>query len=151
MSSPPIPPTGLLEEDLNIAVVNQRSISSLLVLISRSFVMQMISLGGFFLLSAYLSIAEIGVFFAVSEIVALLGYFSDVGLAAALIQKHDKVQLEDVRTTFTIQQILVTVLCVFILASTPWIRVFFNLNQEGVWLVWALVAGFFLSSLKTIP
>ena len=41
---------------------------------------------------------EIGLFFAVSELVALLGYFSDVGLAAALIQSKEKALIVPIDT-----------------------------------------------------
>jgi len=81
-------------------------------------------------------------FFAISELVAILGYFSDVGLAAALIQKREKPSLEDIRSTFTIQQILVVTLLLIVLLLTPFLRNFYNISQPGVFLLWALTAGF---------
>ncbi|MBM3205834.1 hypothetical protein FJZ41_03250, partial [Candidatus Shapirobacteria bacterium] len=55
------------------------------------------------------------------------------------------------RTTFTIQQALVLTLMVIILALTPWLRQFYHIEQTGIFLLWALVFGFFMASLKTIP
>ncbi len=144
-------PETALEEDLNLLSIKQRSVSGLMVLISRSIFLQLIALGGFFFLTTFLDVSEIGLFFAVGEIVAILGYFSDIGLAAALIQRQEKLHLIDLRTTFTLQQILVTSLCLLVLIFTPQISAYFNLADQGVWLLWALTGGFFLASLKTIP
>src|SRR3989344_5847598 len=140
-----------LDEDLNLLSIKHRSVSGLIVLISRSIFLQLIALIGFFFLTTFLDIAQIGLFFAVSEIVAILGYFSDIGLAAALIQRKESLKLVDIRTTFTIQQILVTGLCLFVFFFSPKISSYFNLDSHGQWLLWALTLGFFLASLKTIP
>jgi O-antigen/teichoic acid export membrane protein len=128
-----------------------RSATGLLVLISRTAFVQIIALAGFFFLSVFLDRADIGIFFAVSEIVALLGFFSDIGLAAALIQKDKEPELEDIRTTFTIQQLLVISLIIIVFTITPLITQTFNLSPQAVHLLWALLAAFFFASLKTIP
>jgi O-antigen/teichoic acid export membrane protein len=128
-----------------------RSVTGLLLLISRTTFVQLIALAGFFFLSVFLSLSDIGIFFAVSEIVALLGFFSDIGLAAALIQKHREPDLEDIRTTFTIQQLLVISLSLIVFAATPLLAHIFHLSSPAVHLLWALLAAFFLASLKTIP
>jgi O-antigen/teichoic acid export membrane protein len=104
-----------------------------------------------FYLTVFLKRSEFGLFFAVVEIVAILGYFSDVGLAASLIQRNQKLKLIEIRTSFTIQQLLVTTLCLATLFGIPWLATAYQLSTDGVWLVRALVAGFFLASLKTIP
>ena len=144
-------PETALEEDLNLLAIKQRSVAGLMVLISRSVFLQLVALAGFFFLTTFLEVAQIGLFFAVSEIVAILGYFSDIGLAAALIQRKESLKLVDIRTTFTIQQILVTGLCLFVFFFSPKISSYFNLDSHGQWLLWALTLGFFLASLKTIP
>jgi O-antigen/teichoic acid export membrane protein len=131
--------------------IKKKSVHSLLFLSFRNLFVQSIGFLGFFLLSIYLDQPQMGLFAAVSEIVAILGYFSDIGLAAALIQKKKKPRLSDIRTTFTIQQILVFTLLslLFILSfSIPKIR---DLDLSGRHLLYALMFGFFTSSLKTIP
>jgi PST family polysaccharide transporter len=92
----------------------------------------------------------LGVFWAVSEVVGFLGYFSDVGLAAAVIQKKTKPKLNELRATFTAQQVLVicSVLIAFLL--TPVLEKKFDF-ENGHFLYWMLLFGFFTSSLKTIP
>ncbi|MEJ2441733.1 MAG: oligosaccharide flippase family protein [Patescibacteria group bacterium] len=104
-----------------------------------------------FLLTFFLDPSQFGVFYIVSAIVNFLAYFSDVGLAAALIQKKEKVTKEELRTTFTIQQSLVLILLLILLLGTPlFIRVY-SLSFEGKLLLYSLGASLLMSSLKTIP
>jgi len=97
-------------EEINIQLIKQRAIKGVVFLSGRMFLLQFVSFLGFFLLTVFLDQAEIGLFFAISELVAILGYFSDVGLAAALIQKKEKPTVKDIQSTFTIQQVLVLTL-----------------------------------------
>jgi len=142
---------SVTSEEIDLQTVKGRAVKGVFALTGRTFFLQIISFFGFFVLTVLLSREEIGLFFAISELVAILGYFSDVGLAAALIQKREKPSLEDIRSTFTIQQILVVTLLLIVLLLTPFLRNFYNISQPGVFLLWALTAGFFLASLKTIP
>ncbi|MCJ7804575.1 oligosaccharide flippase family protein [Patescibacteria group bacterium] len=138
-------------EEINIQLIKQRAVKGVVFLSGRMFFLQLISFAGFFLLTIFLGKAEIGLFFAISELVAILGYFSDIGLAAALIQSREKPTLKEIRSTFTIQQILVLSLLFLVLILTPWLKTFYHIDQPGVFLLWALRFGFFLASLKTIP
>ncbi len=137
--------------EVDLETVKGRAIKGVVALTGRTFLLQIISFFGFFFLTVFLGRAEIGLFFAISELVAILGYFSDIGLAAALIQKKEKPDLRDIRSTFTIQQSLVLTLVFLVFIFTPWLRGFYNISQAGIWLLRALTAGFFLASLKTIP
>ena len=137
--------------EIDLATVKGRAVKGIATLTGRTFLLQVISFLGFFALTVFLGTEEIGLFFAVSELVAILGYFSDIGLAAALIQKKEKPDLADIRSTFTIQQSLVLFLAVLVLAGTPFLKNFYHISQPGVFLMWALTASFFLASLKTIP
>jgi len=140
-----------MREDVDLATIKGRAVKGVVVLTGRTFFLQIISFFGFFFLTVFLGKAEIGLFFAVSELIAILGYFSDIGLAAALIQKKEKPRLADIRSTFTIQQGLVITLIGLVFIFTPWLRSFYSISQNGVWLLWSLAIGFFLASLKTIP
>jgi O-antigen/teichoic acid export membrane protein len=137
--------------DVDLSTVKSRSITGIVTLISRSFVLQIISTAGFFLLSIFLGRPEIGLFIAVNDLVSILGYFSDIGLAASLIQKKDKVTLTDLRTTFTLQQILVVTMIGLTLFSSSWIINYYHIVGGGLWLFYSLLIAFFLASLKTIP
>lgn len=136
---------------VNVKAIKSRSIKGTISLISRSAVVQVISSIGFLLLTIFLNRSDVGLFFAITEIVAILGYFSDIGLAAALIQKKTQPNTRDLRTTFTVQQILVLTLIIIVIALTPMLRHFYSLPASGTYLLFALLIGFFLASLKTIP
>ncbi|MDO8488367.1 MAG: oligosaccharide flippase family protein, partial [bacterium] len=137
--------------DVDLSTVKVRTVSGIATLISRSFLLQLVSTGGFLLLSIFLGRPEIGLFIAVNDLVSILGYFSDVGLAASLVQKRDKVSLTDLRTTFTIQQSIVVSLIVVTLFLSPWLRSYYQIGGNGAWLLYSLLGAFFLASLKTIP
>ena len=137
--------------DVDLATVKARSLTGVVTLISRSFVLQLVATGGFFLLSIYLGRPEIGLFIAVNDLVSILGYFSDIGLAASLIQKRDKVTLTDLRTTFTLQQSLVLILLILTLTLTPFLFNYYHISNSGEFLFYSLLVAFFLASLKTIP
>jgi O-antigen/teichoic acid export membrane protein len=117
----------------------------------RGFFIQFIAQISQFFLLAFLGVNEMGVFWIISAAIGFLVFFSDVGLAAALIQKKEKPTLTDLRTTFTVQQILVLILFIVLLVLTPHFKNIYHLSQEGVTLVYALGFSLFLSSLKSIP
>lgn len=138
-------------EELDIAAVTKRSIHGIFALVTRTFIIQIISFVVNFLLTVYLTPAIFGVYYVVTSVIAFLTYFSDIGLAAALIQKKEEVTEEDLRTTFTIQQALVISVVIIALFATPHVAKFYHLPPDGVFLFQALIIAFFLSSLKTIP
>ncbi|MCL4417364.1 MAG: oligosaccharide flippase family protein [Patescibacteria group bacterium] len=138
-------------EELDVAAVKKRTIQGVFALISRTFVTQILSVTVNFLLTIFLTPSVFGVFYVVSAVISFLSYFSDIGLAAALVQKKEKLTEDDLRTTFTIQQGLIIILVAVALLGSGFISKFYNLEKEGVFLFQALVIAFFLSSLKTIP
>ncbi|SRR5260221_55705 len=138
-------------EELDIAAITKRSIHGVFALVTRTFVISIISFIVNFLLTVFLSPIVFGVYYLVTAVIAFLSYFSDIGLAAALIQKKEPLTQEDLKTTFTIQQILVVTACTIALLVTPFFAKFYQLNNSGTYLFVALVVAFFLSSLKTIP
>lgn len=137
--------------EVDSALIKHRSLVGVVSLISRSFVVQAVALASNLLLTIFLDPKAFGIFFLVSAFINFFSYFSDVGLAAALIQKREKATQEDLRTTFTVQQILVVMLLVVIFALSSVVRRWYNLDQAAIFLLYALGLSFFLSSLKTIP
>lgn len=138
-------------EEIDIATIKKKSLTGILALTSRTFLLQIIAFGSTFLLTIFLTPATFGIYYVVSAIISFLSYFSDIGLAAALIQKKDVLTKEDLSTTFTIQQLLVIPLSIVVFIFSPKIAVFYGLDASGVFLLQALVVSFFFSSLKTIP
>lgn len=139
-------------QEIDIALVKKRSLVGVVALVKRSFVITTVGFAAQLLfLSVFLDERTFGVFGLVNSFIAFLSYFSDIGLAAALIQKKDTLTQDDLSTTFTIQQGLVLSLIGISLLFTGRIAAFYGLDMAGVWLLRALLASFLFSSLKTIP
>src|SRR3990172_3759877 len=127
---------------LDVTTIKRRSVAGGVTLTSRMALMQVVSFFGIFLLTIFLDPKVFGVFFVVTAIVSFLRYFSDIGLAAALIQKKEEITEEDLKTTFTIQQILVLIIVSSALVFSGWAGDFFKLGAEGLWLFRALILAF---------
>lgn len=137
--------------ELTLEVVKKKAVRGVIALTGRTFFLQAIALIATFLLTVFLNPEQYGVFFLVSAVINFFAYFSDVGLAAALIQKKESVERDDLRTTFTVQTLLVAVLLVVLFLVTSPLKNWYGLTNEAVWLLWALGFSLLLSSLKTIP
>lgn len=137
--------------ELDLALIRKKSVAGVLALTSRTFLLQLINFGAMFLLTIFLSPAVFGVFFIVTAAVNFLNYFADIGLAAALIQKKERLTRTDLKTTFTIQQILVIALVLLALLFSGMVANFYGLSPDGLRLLQVLIVAFFLASLKTIP
>lgn len=137
--------------DIDIELIKRRSVVGVVALTARTFLLQIVAFAATFLLTLFLSPDIFGVFYVISAIISFLAYFSDIGLAAALVQKKEEVTREDLSTTFIIQQALVITLVLISLIFSGYIASFYRLDEAGVWLFRALAVSFFFSSLKTIP
>lgn len=101
-------------------------------------------------LTIILSPSTFGIYITILSMISVLNYFSDIGLAASLIQKKE-ITDRDIKTTFTVQQFLIITILFIAFCITPFIMNFYRLPTDGKYLYWALLFSFFLSSLKTIP
>jgi O-antigen/teichoic acid export membrane protein len=140
-----------VEEELSVETIKSKSVRGIVVLTGRTFLLQIIALVAQFLLFAYLGSYEFGVFAIVSAIINFLVYFSDIGLAAALIQKKEQPSETDLRTTFTVQQILVFSAVLVVVLFTPFFTAKYSLSTDGQILLYALCVSLILSSFKSIP
>src|SRR3989344_2678851 len=134
-----------LEEVLN------RTVKSVIALTSRSVVLLLIQAVAYSLLIAFLGAQEIGIFIVVSAILRVFTFFTDLGLGAALIQKKENLDQDDLRSAFTIQTALVLIIIAVAFALTPLVRSYANLDPAGVFLYQVLAFTLLISSLKMIP
>ncbi len=145
------PPEDSVQDQLDLEAVKHRSVTGVVTITARTFALQIVAFIATFLLTVLLSPQDYGTFFVVSAVVNFLVYFSDIGLAAALIQKKDDLTDDDLSTTFTIQQILVVSIVIIAMFFSQPVANFYHFSQAGTWLFRSLVISLFLSSLKTIP
>jgi O-antigen/teichoic acid export membrane protein len=131
--------------------IKRRSVIGVISYTLRSALLYVVAIAGTALLSAYLTPEEFGVYFIVTALIGLFTFFSDIGLAAALIQKREEPTVQELRTSFTIQQGLAFLIVITTIGLTPVWNSQLNLTAEGIWLLYALSASFLAASFKTIP
>jgi len=136
---------------IDIELIKKRAITGVVTFTLRTFFIQAYTFFATFILTILIAPEIFGIYFVVTAIINLFIYFSDVGLAAALIQKKDEPTRQDLVTTFTIQQLIVIVLVLLGLMFSRFIAEFYNLDENGLILLRVLIFSLFLSSLKTIP
>lgn len=134
----------------DFAKLKKRSLLSIFSLFFQSGYAAILGLITNLTITIILSKETFGIYFTVLSIISILNYFSDIGLAASLIQKKE-INDDDIKTTFTIQQSLIIVVLIIGYLSTSFIQNFYKLAPDAVHLYWALLFSFFISSLKTIP
>ncbi len=139
-----------MEEKTQFKNIKRKTVISTISLFFQSGYSAILGLIANLVLTIYLSPDVFGIYVTVLSIISLLNYFSDIGLAASLIQKKE-LHPDDIKTTFTVQQILIVSIITIGFLSTNLIRNFYHLPEKGVILLWALLVSFFISSLKTIP
>lgn len=130
--------------------IKHRSVKGIIALFLRTGLLQVIAIVATLLLTVFLDPAHFGIFGITAAAVDILVYFSDIGLAAALIQKK-KLDPDDLSTTFTVQQLLTLLLVAAGFLLTGVVGRLYSLSNAGIWLFRALLISFFLSTLKTIP
>ncbi|MFH0773502.1 MAG: oligosaccharide flippase family protein [bacterium] len=139
-----------MEKDEHYSAIKRSGIISALSLFFQSGYSAMLGLVANLVVTILLSPAIFGMYITVMSLISVLNYFSDIGLAASLVQKKEASR-DDFVTTFTVQQFLVVVIISIGFLGSEFVRSFYKLPPEGIYLYWALLVSFFTSSLKTIP
>ncbi|MBU0578847.1 oligosaccharide flippase family protein [Patescibacteria group bacterium] len=143
-----------LEEALGqeeLQEIKQKSIVGAVSYVGRTAVLQAIGLVASLFLSAFFSPEDFGIYGFVVQIIGLLVFFSDIGLAAALVQKKKQPSLCEYRTAFTVQQLLSWLIVAVVGAILATGIVQRKTGQAGVWVLLSLAFSFPLATLKTIP
>lgn len=91
--------------EISIETVKERSVRGIVVLTGRTFFLQVLGLVAVGFLGAYLGPFEWGVFAILNAVINFLNYFSDVGLAAALIQKKEHPTETDLEPPFLFRKV----------------------------------------------
>jgi O-antigen/teichoic acid export membrane protein len=136
---------------MKVEELKRRSVRGVFSYILRTGFLYGISIVATGLLGVYLSPSDFGIYFIVTSMIGLFTFMSDVGLAATLVQKKEEPTIEELRTTFTVQQVLAVLIVGLVLVLTPVWKSQTNLTDDGLMLLYALSFSFILASLKTIP
>lgn len=136
---------------LDTQSIKRKSVHGSISFFLRSIVVAGITLVALVILTALFTAEDFGVYGIVIQIIAILVFFSDIGMAAALIQKKDEPTQEDYTTAFTSQQCLAW-LIFLITVGIAWSGVLAEKTGEvGNWILISLGLSFPFASLKTIP
>lgn len=140
-----------MDNATDIQHIKRKSVSGVISYAVRTLALYAIGLVATGLLGYYLNPEDFGIYAIVSAVIGLFTFISDIGLAAALVQKKEEPTIEDLRTTFTVQQFLAFVIVILIVVLTPVWKGQRDINQPGLELMYALAFSFVLASFKTIP
>lgn len=138
-------------DDNELHSIATKSVKGAFALVSRSFLIQILGIASSLILTVVLDPESFGIYFVVTSIIVFFNYFQDIGLAASLIQKKEEPTLSDLRTVFTVQQLLVLFLIVPTLFFSSNIATFYGLDSSGHILLIVLLVSFLFTSLRTIP
>lgn len=139
------------EDKLAINIIIKRAISGVVAFVVSGVFIQLFTTIGTFVLTILLEPSIFGIFAIVTALLNILVYFSDIGLAAALVQKKEEPTEKDLTSTFTIQQTIIFTIVIVGLVFSSTIAKFYNLDEQGLMLLRVLFFSLVLSSLKTIP
>jgi O-antigen/teichoic acid export membrane protein len=139
-----------MEQAETFAQIKRKTLISALSLFFQSGYSAFLGLAANLVVTILLTPKIFGMYITTLSLISMLNYFSDIGLAASLVQKK-VVSYDDVKTTFTVQQCMIIGAVSLGFFVTDFVREFYELPREGVYLYWALLISFFISSLKTIP
>lgn len=138
-------------DELDISILKKRSAHGVLALVSRSFVLNIISFFSFLVISTQLLARDLGVYTAIIAIQRIISFFTDFGFGAALVQKKEELTKEDIQTAFSLQFSLTLSIFLIVFLLKSLITNFFKIDSSGELLLLVLVFSIFLSSFKTIP
>lgn len=134
-----------------IEEIKKKSVNGVLSFFARTLILQGVGLASAFILSAFLSPEDFGIFGIVTQIIALLVFFSDIGLAASLIQKKTEPTQDDYKTAFTVQMLLAWFIFFVVLMIIKLGFLEYKIGNQGVLVLLALAISFPLATFKTIP
>ena len=134
-----------------IEAIKKKSISGVFSFFIRTMLLQGIGFASALILSAFLGPEDFAIYGIVTQIIALLIFFSDVGLASSLIQKKKDPSDDDYATAFTVQQLLSWVIFLIILILIRFNLFVGKIGHDGKWVLFALGLSFPLATFKTIP
>ena len=136
---------------LELQTIKRRSIMGAVSYFSITLLLQGVGLAASLVLSALLTAQDYGVYGAVTAIIGLLVFFSDIGLAAALVQKKEEISEKEYVTAFTVQQVLAWAIFVVTIIIAYTGKLSDRMGPESNWIMLSLGLSFPLASLKTIP
>ncbi|HLL61023.1 MAG TPA: oligosaccharide flippase family protein [Candidatus Nitrosocosmicus sp.] len=138
-------------KDQDIKQIKSRSFLSVSSLLAQSSYSAVLGFTAFFILTLKSGVHLLGIYNTVLAMMAFFSYFTNLGLAAAIIQKKE-VEEKDLNTAFYIQFFLsVIAVIVGFLLTNQLFKAYKDLPVNAIYLYWSILFSFFVLSFKTIP
>ena len=131
--------------------LGRRAVGAVVALGAREGAMRILAFAGDIALYRLLLPAIFGLVVPVAFLAGIIKQFSDVGLAASLIQSPDEPEERDLRTVFTAQAALVAAAAIFIFFAGPLILDALDEGSPDPWLIRAFCLSILLGTFRAVP
>jgi O-antigen/teichoic acid export membrane protein len=131
--------------------LKRKTVSGAISFFVRTLILNGIGLAANLILGGLLAVTDFGIYGVVIQIIGVLTFFSDIGLASALIQRPSEPSDRDYQTIFWTQMslaVFIVAICFALVQSGFFAH---QLGAEGPAILYALAFSFILSAFKTIP
>lgn len=132
------------------STIKRQTLKAVIFLVLKTLLTTGIAFGAQLVLGATLDASAYGMYGIVVTIAGFFTIISDVGLAASLIQQKDEPSLLELRTAFSVQQLLSWVVFSLICITAYFLFRVERLSFDGFWLAVVFGLSFPIVSLKTI-
>jgi len=137
--------------DQEIKNIKSRGFLSVVSLLGQSSYSAALGFAAFFILTLKSGVYLLGIYNTVLAMMSFLNYFTNLGLAAAIVQKKEVEEI-DLNSAFYIQFFLSVLAVVIGFFLTDYLFKFYkDLPHQAVYLYWSVLFSFFILSFKTIP
>jgi O-antigen/teichoic acid export membrane protein len=140
-----------LLKDVDPNLIGRRASQGVLYLLLRYGGVQVAGLAANIALSRLLAPSAFGIYAITLGVLVFFAWLSDFGLGAALLQKRAAMTDEDLRSVFTVQQVVLLVLALLVVLGAPQLAASYHLGSSGEWFLRAMALAAVLTSLKTVP
>lgn len=131
--------------------IKEKSTNSFLALIIRSGIIHLFQVISILLLARWLGPTDYGLFGIINSWIGFSYFFSDVGIAGALIQQKENPTPSQLKSCFAIQLIFSTIICIiFWMVARP-LAEHHQIDNSGVWMIRILALGLPIYALRIIP
>jgi teichuronic acid exporter len=132
--------------------LGQRGSHAALQLAIRSLILRGLTFVGTIVLARLLAPADFGVYGIVAAVITVFTALGDFGLGAALVQQAGEPTPQQLRTVWTVQQLIALTAVAIVWLTAPVVNgVIAGLPDGTPWMLRILSLGLLMSSLRTLP
>lgn len=138
-------------KDVDPNLIGIRASRGVLYLLLRYGGVQLVGLAANIALSRLLAPSAFGIYAITLGVLVFFAWLSDFGLGAALLQKRSAMTDVDLRSVFTVQQLVLVALALLVVVAAPQLAASYHLGPAGEWFLRVIAVAAVLASLKTVP